>query len=138
MAINLSPASFVIDLKGDATGEAYQGNFSVKRFLSQRDRIQKDGVRRNLLGLDADQASVDAAIRAEMLSHLSVSISDSPTWWKESNAGLDLYDDNVVVELYKKTAEAQQAEMKEVSKKGEEAHKELRKKRNEKKETEEE
>lgn len=138
MTINLSPVSFVIDVRGDVTGEAYKGNFSVKRFLSQRDRIQKDSIRRTLLGLDADQASVDAAIRAEMLSHLSVSVSDSPLWWKESNAGLDLYDDNVVIQLYEKTAEAQKAEMKEVSKKGEEAQKELRKKRKEKDEPEEE
>lgn len=66
-------------------------------------------------------------MRAEILSHLSLSLVDSPKWWKESSGGLDLYDDNVIFDLYDLVVKGQSKAIEEVIKKGEEAKADLKK-----------
>jgi hypothetical protein len=126
MAINLSPVAFVLKVDGDITGETYQGNFECKRLLSHRDRINKDATRRNLLGAQPEAASNDAIFRAEMLAHLGVSLTEVPKFWKESNNGLDLFDDNVVIDLYTKVTEIQAEEITKITKDGEGAKKSVK------------
>jgi len=38
----------------------------------------------------------------EAISHLRFTLIEYPDWWKEANMGMDLYDSNVVVEVYNK------------------------------------
>ena len=137
MAINLSPVAFVLKLNGDITGNEYQGNFECKRLLSHRDRINKDAIKRGLLGAQPEAASNDAVFRAEMLAHLSVSLLDAPKFWKESNNGLDLFDDNIVIDLFGKVIEIQNEEVKKIAKDGEGAKKAVKEKALKKEETEE-
>jgi len=119
--------SFVLDIIGDNTGEKLVGNFDAKLRLSHRDQLNKDQLRRQIVGDKPDQATKDSMMRAEILSHLSLSLVDSPKWWKESSGGLDLYDDNVIFDLYDLVVKGQSKAIEEVIKKGEEAKADLKK-----------
>jgi hypothetical protein len=88
--------------------------------------MQKDIVKRGLVGQDPQFASQDTLVRAEMFSHLSVSLLKTPTWWREKGNGLDLFDDNVVIAAYEKIVGEQAEVVKEIQKAGEEAKEALR------------
>ena len=96
-------ATFTIDLIGDTTKDRKTGKFKVKKRLSHRDTIALDNYRRNLLGPNPDSASPRAASIAFVSADLSVRILDAPTWWKESDGGLELEDDNVLKEIHDKS-----------------------------------
>jgi len=93
---------FSLSVVGEASKTTWAGEFSVKTKLSWRDQLQMDKTRRELLGADAQGASPDAVAQAVILAELGVRIVKSPTWWMESNRGLDLVDDNVLTEIYQK------------------------------------
>ena len=118
---------FVLDAVGDNTGEKFVGNFGAKQRLSHRDQLNKDQLRRQLLGDKPDAATKDSMMRAEILSHLSVSVMESPKWWKDSSGGLDLMDDSLIFDLYDLVVKGQSKAIDEVLKKGEEAKEELKK-----------
>lgn len=127
MAYAFPTSSFVLDIVGDNTGEKFTGNFEFKQRLSWRDRIQKDTMRRSIIGDKPEGASQDVVMRAEMLAQLSVSVVDAPKFWKESNGGLDLYDDNIAIKLYEAVMEMLEKTSLDISAKGEEAKAELKK-----------
>lgn len=107
MALKGDTFTFTITERGETTGEKFNWAFTAKRRLSIRDRIQKDTVRRSLVGAGMQDATPDTMIRAEMLAHLSVSITESPKEWRDSQGGLDLYDDNVIIAVYEAVNKAQ-------------------------------
>lgn len=126
MAVVAVTVPIFVDLVGESTGESYQGDFVCKLRLSSRDRFQKDSVRRSLLGDRPEAASGDALVRAEMFSHLSVSLTETPPWWREAGNGLDLYDDNVLLTIYERVTNEQENVSKAAIEKAEAAKAELR------------
>ena len=92
--------SFSLSERGETSGEMFNWSFTTKKFLSVRDRITKDNIRRGLLGDKPESASGDTNVRVEMLSHLQVSLVESPKQWRDAANGLDLYDDNVLIKIY--------------------------------------
>lgn len=89
-----------IHVIGDSTGDTYIGDFGVKPFLSHRDILQRDAVRRELLGVSPEFASEEASARATAFGELRVRIVSYPPWWEACGLGLDLLDENVIIELY--------------------------------------
>ena len=94
--------SFSIAERGEVSGQMFNWSFTAKRMLSIRDRITKDGIRRQLTGDRPQDAEQNTLMRAEMLAMLQVALIETPKAWKESGGGLDLFDDNVLVVLYEK------------------------------------
>jgi hypothetical protein len=119
--------SFSIAERGETSGQAFNWAFTAKRMLSIRDRITKDSIRRQLIGDNPQNAEQNTVLRAEMLATLQVSLIESPKAWKESNNGLDLFDDNVLIVMYEKIMEEQSKAMEEAEKNGEAAKEQLRK-----------
>jgi len=119
--------SFSISERGETTGQMFNWSFTAKRMLSIRDRITKDSIRRQLIGDNAQNAETTTVMRAEVLALLQVSITESPKAWKDSNGGLELFDDNIVVALYEKVVEEQNKAVEEASAAGQEAKDKLRK-----------
>ena len=119
--------SFSIAERGDVTGEQFNWSFTAKRMLSIRDRITRDGIRRQLVGERPQDAEPNTVLRAEMLAFLQVSLTETPKAWKESANGLDLFDDNIVMTVYEKTVEGQNKAIEEMEKAGDEAKDKLRK-----------
>jgi hypothetical protein len=91
---------FGISLTGLQTGRPYAGDFTVKTVLSKKDQFRADEIRRILLGVNSESALPALQGDAFMMGQLAVRIVDGPEWWKKSNNGADLEDDNVIPTLF--------------------------------------
>jgi hypothetical protein len=118
-------SEFVVSVTGDTTGEKFEGKFKVRTRLSFRDQLRRDEIRRTILGVGADAAYARASSAADMFGELSVRVIESPTWWKNADNGLDLADDNVLSEVYKKALKAEKDLVDSLTKQGEQAKKDL-------------
>lgn len=90
--------TFDITVTGQETGSTYVGRFKYRRpTLGQRGRIDVMRTRMNgdLENLDSEVKDFNLAV-----AHLRFTIIDSPDWWQASNGGAELYDGNVVAEVY--------------------------------------
>lgn len=129
---NTEPVTFTVSVDGEVTKEKYRGEFKTKPRLSHRDQMQRDRIRRELLGGDPKFADQRALYQAEIFSQLSVRIIKAPSWWIESNGGLDLEDDAVIAEVYQKTMKVEADAIAEMQKGAEDAKADLRDIQNEK------
>jgi hypothetical protein len=127
MAFSNEPISFTVSVDGEITGEKYRGEFKAKPRLSHRDQMQRDRVRRELLGGDPQFADQRTLYQAEIFSQLSVRIIKAPSWWTDSNGGLDLEDDAVIAQVYKQVMKLEEDAIAALKKEGEEAKDELAK-----------
>ncbi len=120
MAINLRDSvAFTISVTGDRTGDLWHGEFKSYKRLSHRQELMRDRIMRDLLGPNSEGASDRAKSQAELLAELQVSLVETPSWWKEAGQGMDLADDNIIQEIWKKVMEVKVAAVEEVTKKGE-------------------
>lgn len=94
---------FDVAIKGRETGIMWTGKFKYRRpTIGHRSRI--DVMRARLNG-DLETVDTETKDFNEAISHLRWTIIESPEWWKDSNFGLDLYDGNVIGEIYSKVME---------------------------------
>ena len=119
---------FDINLVGDVTGEKWLGKFKCKLRLSHRDTLSKDNLRRQLLGENPALATERASSLAFIASELSVRLTDAPPWWRGSDNGLELEDDNIMAEIYANCVRLEKELYDKTHKKAEEASDELKKK----------
>lgn len=121
--------TFTVSVEGDVSGEKWYGSFTVKTRLTHRDHLRKDQLRRELLGgLETGPTpSVRAQTAAFVLAELAVRILKAPSWWTESDGGLDLADDNVLQRVYDEALKAEREVVDELRKAAEQAKAELRK-----------
>lgn len=118
---------FRIDVTGES-GEQYKGRFRALPRLSHRLELEKDRKRRDLLGREAGIPSERAVIYANVIAELSVRLVEWPKWWPEVGFGLDLEDEEPLVEIQNGIQEILAAHQKEVAERGKAAEDELRKK----------
>ncbi len=124
--MNLKETStFNISLIGDRTGEKWFGEFKSLRRLTHRSELMRDRIAREFLGPNPDGASQRAKDQSDMFAELSVSIVESPEWWKSAGNGLDLGDDNVVMEVWQNVMRIKVEAIQEIQKKGDDAAKKL-------------
>lgn len=127
MIKNDNTFSFSISERGEISGQTFNWSFTAKRMLSIRDRISKDNIRRQIIGDKPEFAEQNTLLRAEMLAALQVSLIETPKAWKDSNNGLDLFDDNILIVLYEKVAAEQNKAQEEAQAAAEESTQKLRK-----------
>lgn len=87
---------FELNVVGEETGEKYKGTFKYKRpniGLRRQIRIYEDELNNGSETLDPNIKGLNLII-----SHLHFTLIEFPKWW---NGGVDLYDENVVIEIYK-------------------------------------
>ena len=91
--------TFTLSVKGSETGRHFDGTFKYKRpNIRTQAEIAKtaailDG---GLANLDEDTKFLNA-----MLARLKHTIIEHPEWWAKEDYGYELYDVNVLFELYK-------------------------------------
>jgi hypothetical protein len=129
MAINDRP--FSIRVSGDSSGETWVGDFRAKVALTRRDVINKDRIRREMLG-PTGEPDEHSRMLAIAYGELKVRITEAPKWFLESDFGMDLEDETPMAAVYKeamkiandavaekiKDAEAKAAEMKKETEDG--------------------
>lgn len=117
-------ASFSIHLVGDTTGKTWAGEFKARKFLSNRQQLERDRILRSLLGTDPQfSLQID---RAAKLADVAVGIVESPEFWKESAGGLDLVDDNLLEAVHEHLSTVQKDAREAVKKKAEAAKEALK------------
>ena len=91
---------FRVNVKGEETGKSYEGDFSYKR---PNLRVDSE--------IEKTKALLDGGLRLseeqhfihEVLARLKHTITASPEWWAKSDYGFELYDLNVVLDIFKET-----------------------------------
>lgn len=102
MSIQALPSmehAFTINVKGSDTGQIFDGTFVYKRpTLRKNSEISKTAALLNggINGLDED-----TKLLHEVLATLKHTIVKFPEWWEKSDFGYELYDANVVFDIYK-------------------------------------
>ena len=104
-------------------GKHYDGRFTVLCLLDmgQKHRLELEKTR--LLGNYPNPTDGLAGI-AVVLANLRVRIVDSPEWWKQSNGGYNIKDEDALVALYDKVQAAEvewRTQLTEMRKKAQEA-----------------
>jgi hypothetical protein len=118
--------SFDIKCKGDETEKDYEGLFKAKTKVSIKDRLKEDEFRRSILGVDSQNAGVEASMIASAVAYLAVRLVEFPDWWKASEGGLKLEDSNVLAEVNNKAMAEVAKEYQKLAKKAEEAQVEIK------------
>lgn len=91
---------FSITVQGDSSQQMYLGDFLYKRpTIGERSLIDQMRAR-----LNGDLRTIDEgiALNNEALSYLRFTLKEYPDFWKDSNFGFNLMDENVLLEIYNK------------------------------------
>jgi hypothetical protein len=118
--------TFNLNVVGES-GERWIGTFKIKTRLSHKDTLSKDGFRRDLLGGSPGEPSLQAATTAELLATIWVHLQEAPQWWKSSNNGLDLEDEEPILEIFNEIVKVTKAAAEARAKKVEAAKADLAK-----------
>lgn len=87
-------------------GKRYEGRFTVLCLLDigQKHRMELEKTR--LLGNYQNPTDALAGL-AIILANLRIKIVDGPEWWKQSNGGYSIRDEDALVALYDKVVAAE-------------------------------
>jgi hypothetical protein len=120
------PIEFSISVVGEVTGETYAGVFKAFPRLSHSKSLLKDQMRRDLLGPKGEEANQEAMNVAVAFSTIWAHLTgETPSWFKDSNRGLDLFDETPIAFLYNKILEMERDANVTLKKQAEDAKKAL-------------
>lgn len=92
--------SFILDEEGIFTRKRYVGDFTFV-IPNIRKRSEADKLRARLDGPNSKHLSEDILQFHYMIAYLRYSMEEAPNWWKEADYGYELYDANIVEQVYK-------------------------------------
>ena len=98
--------TFAFEHIGETTGKKYEGQFTVLCVLNVGQKHALALEKTRLLGNYANPTD-DLAGLAIILANLRAKIIEAPEWWKQSNGGASLDDEDTMVVLYRKVQEAE-------------------------------
>jgi hypothetical protein len=98
--------TFACEHIGETTGKKYDGQFTVRCILNVGQKHALALEKTRLLG-SYESPTDDLAGLAIILANLRARIVDAPEWWKQSNGGSLVDDEDVLVVLYRKIQEAE-------------------------------
>lgn len=114
--------SFDIDVIGDATGVQYKGTFTAKCILNMAGRHAMELEKTRLMSDYANPSAGLAGISIT-LATIRAKVIEGPAWWKDSDGGSTIIDDNVLIYIYDEIAKLESAWRKELKKAAEETPK---------------
>ena len=97
---------FDFDYTGGTTGKKYDGQFTVVCILNMAKKHALE-IEKTRLMADFSNPTETLFGLAVILGNLRVRIVQSPEWWKQSQGGFNLMDEDVLVALYDKVMEAE-------------------------------
>ena len=116
MELPKNEKTFTFNEKGDTTLKDYEGSFTVKCVLSMFDKRVLE-IEKSRLKADVANPSAELTALTIILANLKVRVSDSPEWWKNSDNGNNMTDENIVVTLFDKVMDQEDEWRKELKEK---------------------
>jgi hypothetical protein len=108
--------SFTVEAVGDTSGHKYEGIFTVKCVLSMQDKHRLELEKTRLLSDFMNPTSQLQAI-AVIMANVRARVIQSPEWWRQSDFGNKILDENVIVAIYDKAMEAEDEWKADIAKK---------------------
>lgn len=91
--------TFTIKIEGSNTKRMYEGTFTYRRpNIRAQSEIAKTAAK---LNEDLKNLEDDTKFLHSIFATLRHTLIESPQWWSESDYGYELYDVNVVLDIYK-------------------------------------
>jgi hypothetical protein len=106
MELPKNESVFDIQVEGDTTFKKYEGQFTVRCVLSMGQKHGMELEKTRLLGNHANPSEELLGL-AIIFANLRAKVIDGPEWWKQSNGGVTIKDENVLVELYNQVEKAE-------------------------------
>jgi hypothetical protein len=99
-------SQFELDFTSEESGKRYEGRFTVlcRLDIGQKHRLELE--KSKLLGTFPNPTNTLASL-AMILANLRVRIIDSPDWWKQSNGGYLVEDEDALVALFEQVLAAE-------------------------------
>lgn len=96
--------SFSINVEGLLTRQSWEGNFSCK---IPNAKIQAQIAKHKVMLNGGFEQNLDIGTKNlhHMISYLRYTLVDVPKWWKDHDMGYELYDVNVIEDVYAKVLE---------------------------------
>jgi hypothetical protein len=118
-------AEFIVNIPQDGE-EPLRGKFRVKVKLSYREILNMDSIRRQLIGPGGGEADGMATLVSSGLAKIRTHVIDAPSWWKDSNEGLDFDDIKVVLTILDEINKVERDHLADLAKRAEKATEELK------------
>lgn len=96
--------TFEFNVVGDNFGKSYSGAFTVKCVLNIFERRLLE-LEKSKLRADIVNPTPDLIALTTILANLRLRVKEAPEWWKQSNGGDNMEEENVLVELFDKVME---------------------------------
>lgn len=113
-SFTLEDVPFKIHVIGERTKKLWSGEFRAQRFLSHRQLLARDRLIREYLG-DASPDTTAERGRATALADCMVALTKVPNFWSEYGNGMDLVDENVLIEVWNGLQKVQNDALQEAS-----------------------
>lgn len=104
MDLPKNEAVFDFEYNGLTTGKKYDGQFTVVCVLNMARKHALE-IEKTRLMADFQNPTQGLIGIAVVLANLRVRIVDGPEWWKQSQGGSSILDDDALVALYDKVME---------------------------------
>lgn len=100
--------SFTIQTEGNLTKTQFEGNFACKiPNVKTQAAIAKH--RAMLNGGFDDGLDIGTRNLHHMISYLRYTLTETPKWWQEADMGYELFDINVIEEVYQRVLDFEKA-----------------------------
>jgi len=90
---------FDVEVIGELTKKKFLGSFT-SRILNRKNRAAVGKHRAYLNGADPQGLSIDILALHHKIAYLKLALTDAPKFWKGSDGGYELFDGNVIDEVY--------------------------------------
>ena len=113
MQLPKNERTFPFNEKGDLYGHKYEGTFTVKCVLNMFEKRMLE-IEKSRLRTDIANPTPDLIALTTIQANLSVRIIDAPEWWKQSENGNNIQDENIIITLFDKVVEQEEEWRKEL------------------------
>jgi hypothetical protein len=114
MALPLNEKTVQISVEGQYTKKKFEGLFTMKCKLTMAEKYKLE-MEKSRMKSDVRFGTDGFDTIISILAALRVRVIKAPDWWTQSDGGLDLIDDNVVLEVYEKSIDVELEWEKEIS-----------------------
>jgi hypothetical protein len=114
MLLPANEKTILVSVTGQSTKYKYEGHFSFKCKLTMQEKYRLEMEKSRMIA-DIKEPTEGLENIISIIVALKTKIIKSPQWWAESDNGMNLIDDNVILEIYEKCVQAEFEWEKEVT-----------------------